>query len=70
MQLPIPIHIPRNLQVLRIERIVEGYWRMWIHTRDFKHGTCVLMHDNGKMEQVTIREDQGDDVRIIKPEDK
>ena len=51
---------------------VAGYWLLPIHTNpDRTLGTFLRLYDNGKIEQVTLRpDDPGEDVWLIKPEDK
>lgn len=45
----------------------KGVWRIWLHTRDWITGTYLLLYPNGTVEQVTVRDSEGDDVAIIKP---
>lgn len=66
----------RNLVIDRVEpawpslREPEcGAWKLWIHTNDYVLGTYLLLHDSGKIERVTVRADEGDEVVLIKPED-
>lgn len=49
----------------------EGYYRLWIHrsVSDRLYGTFLALYDNGKIERVTVRENEGDQVDLIKPED-
>jgi hypothetical protein len=49
-----------------------GYWLLPIHTSpDRELGTFLRLYDDGKIEQVTLRpDDPGEDVVLIKPEDK
>jgi hypothetical protein len=46
-----------------------GHWLIWLNTRDYVHGTALRLYDNGKIERVVYREDEGDDVGIVKGED-
>lgn len=49
---------------------VAGYWLLPIHTnRDRTLGTFFRLYDDGKIEQVTVRADQGDEIVLIKPAD-
>ncbi len=79
MKATIPISVPPGTRLLRIARepkvygdfsIDDGYWIIWLHTRDFIHGTFLRLHDNGKIESVTIREDRPDEeIFVVKPPD-
>lgn len=49
---------------------VSGYWKLPIHVgKDPQLGTFLLLHDDGKIERLTVREDEGDEVVLIKPKD-
>lgn len=52
-----------------IDRLPDKSWRLWLHTPDFIHGTFLLMHTNGCVERVTVREDEGDEIVTIKDQD-
>lgn len=41
-------------------------WRLWLHTPDYIHGTYLLLHYSGKVERVTVRADEGDEIVLIK----
>lgn len=83
MKAPIGIAIPPGMRFLNMERWPKqvvgsentldprglGHWRLWIHTNDRVLGTYLALWDNGKIERVTVREDEGDEVILIKPED-
>lgn len=45
----------------RLQRIIrhDDKWQLWIATRDFKHGTYLLLYDDGRIQNVTEREDEG-----------
>lgn len=48
-----------------------GHYRLWLH-RSLSNallGTYLALWDNGKIERVTVRADEGDQVNLIKPED-
>ena len=49
----------------------EGHWKFWIHRNvsDRLLGTFLKLYDNGKIERVTVRSGEGDQVDLIKPED-
>lgn len=63
-------------QVVRVDRErapkVAGFWLLPIHTNpDRTLGTFLRLYDTGRIEQVTLRsDDPGEDVWLIKPEDK
>lgn len=69
--------IPNRLQGGAIEELegivdMDGYgstWRVWLHTNDWIHGTYLLLYKDGKIERVTVREDEGDDIIVVKPAD-
>lgn len=47
-----------------------GYWLLPLHTnKDRTLGTFLYLYDDGKIERVTIREDEGDIIDLIKPAD-
>jgi len=53
-----------------MERVIDGYWIIWLHTKDYIHGTYLKLYNNGKIERITIRVDEEcDDVALVKPED-
>jgi hypothetical protein len=47
----------------------DGHYRLWLHTSDRLLGTYLALHDNGKIERVTVRATEGDQVDLIKPAD-
>lgn len=78
------IGIPPGMRVLFIERHevryvgdqynetrLDGHYRLWIHRSlsDRLLGTFLKLYDNGKIERVTVRSGEGDQVDLIKPED-
>lgn len=59
-ELRAPLHVAGN-----------GYWRLPIHVGHNPNlGTFLYLYDDGKIERWTIREDEGDEVALIKPSDK
>lgn len=49
----------------------QGYWILPVHTNiDRTLGTFLYLYDDGKIERITIREDEGDETVLIKPADK
>jgi hypothetical protein len=75
-KLSVIIGIPPRTSLLRIERIPafdndHGTWHIWTNANeDFTLGTHITLHDNGCVERVTIRADEGDDVWLVKPGDR
>lgn len=76
------IGLPPGMRVLYIERHeadykgdqwnetrIDGHYRLWLHTSDRLLGTYLKLHDNGKIERVTVRANEGDQVDLVKPED-
>lgn len=55
-----------RLQNGALDYMGGGTWRLWLHTPDFIHGTYLLFYSNGKVLRYTVREDEGDEVVIIK----
>jgi hypothetical protein len=48
-----------------------NYWRIWIHTNDFIHGTSMRLYDDGTIERVTVRAGRADDdIQLVKPTDE
>lgn len=80
MKATIPIGIQPGTKLLRIARqskvygdftVDDGHWIIWLHTNDFIHGTFLRLHDNGLIENVTIRSDRPDeDIFVVKPPDQ
>lgn len=79
------IGLPPQLRSLYIERqpsepnlennlvyrdMKQGHWRLPIHT-DLNHeyGTFLYLYDDGSIESITYRKDQGPEIVIIKPKD-
>lgn len=47
-----------------------GHWILWLNTSDYINGTYLKLYDNGRIERITIREDEpAPDIMLIKPED-
>lgn len=66
------VAIPQRLQGGAIEEAASFskyvmVWRVWLHTNDWVHGTFLLLYQNGMIERVTVREDEGDDIVVVKP---
>jgi hypothetical protein len=49
----------------------HGFWLLPISTNpDRTLGIFLRLYDDGKIERVTVREDEGDEIHVIKPADK
>ena len=59
------IATPLGTRLRRIERRPDG-WVLWTDTKDFQYGTYLRLFDNGSVHNVTIREDEGPCVFIVK----
>jgi len=57
-----------SIRLRRILRLPHG-WCLWIDTADYVHGTFYELHDNGCVNRVTVREDRGDEVEVMRPSD-
>ena len=51
---------------LRLIEWHESAWRIWTDTNDFKYGTFIKLYTDGRVERVTIRVGQADDILIIR----
>jgi hypothetical protein len=84
MKAGIPIGVPPGTRIWKLERNKateielgkyrttskhDGFWLIWIHTRDYIHGTFLKLYDNGAIENVTVRAGEGDEVILVKGED-
>lgn len=59
-----------DVWMVRATKVAEGYWLVPQSTNpDRTLGIFLKLYDNGKVERVTVRENEGDDVVEIKPED-
>jgi hypothetical protein len=65
MQQVFRVALPRNLQGA-IDYMGGGVWRLWLHTSDFVNGTYITLFSDGKITRTTVREDEGDEVVVIK----
>ena len=59
---------PLGTRLQRIVRMEHG-WRLWLSTNDYVHGTYLECHNSGMIERITVREDEGDEVILIRPTD-
>lgn len=62
------IALPTRIQGA-LDRMPDKSWRLWLHTPDFVHGTQLILYPDGKIERVTIRADEGDEIVLIKESD-
>ena len=62
------VGMPIGARALRLVRLIDG-WRLWLSTRDYKHGTYVDMHDDGSVWNITTRADEGDECWLARPSD-
>ena len=61
------IGVPPGTRFLRLER-ANDHWIVWINANiDFTLGTYLRLYNSGKVERVTVRIDEGDDIQLIKP---
>lgn len=49
-----------------IDFMGAGRWRLWLHTPNYIHGTYLDLYSDGKVVRVTVREDEGDEVVVLK----
>lgn len=66
----IPVALQPGTTVLRIERAPNHSWMLWLNTRDYIHGTFLQLYDDGMIERVTVRNDEGDSILLVKGPDK
>lgn len=62
------LHFPPGTRLMRMDRRV-GCWWVWIATRDYINGTYMCVWDDGHVERVTIREEEGDEFFTVRPSD-
>jgi len=63
------IAVPLGTRLLRIVRVQDG-WQLWTGTRDYVHGSYLLLNDEGDVHNVTVRKGQGDDSFQVRHKDK
>lgn len=45
----------------------SGYWKIWLAAnKDYTLGTYAKLYDTGRLEYVTIREGEPDDITLVK----
>lgn len=62
------IGVPIGTRLMRIYRTVS-YWRLWIATKDYIHGTYMELHNDGRVYTITARAEEGDEIVVVRPTD-
>jgi hypothetical protein len=62
------VGMPLGSRCKRIERLQDG-WRIWLATQDYIYGTFLTLFDGGEIQRTTTRQDEGDDVFVVRPTD-
>lgn len=62
------VGMPQGTKCQRIIRLRRG-WMVWIATTDYVHGTYLILCDSGEVVRVTAREDEGDEMFVVRPAD-
>lgn len=52
-----------------IDFMPDYTWQLWLATPDFIHGTYLKMYLDGRIERVTVRQDEGDEIFTIRETD-
>lgn len=63
------VGMPLGTRLLRMIRQRDCWW-LWIATSNYMHGTYLAVYDGGRIERVTVREDEGDEVFLVRPDDE
>lgn len=64
------VGLPLGTRLLRLVRKPDGWWA-WLGTAgDYVYGTYLHIHDNGGIERITIRVDEGDEIITVRPSDE
>lgn len=63
------VGLPPGTRLMRIVRR-PGSWILWLSTRDYTFGTYLQVYDDGHIERITLREDEGDEFMSIRPSDE
>ena len=63
------VHMPPGTRLMRMVRRAEHWW-LWLATRDYINGTYLCVWDDGHVERVTIREEEGDEFMPVRPSDE
>jgi hypothetical protein len=62
------VGLPPGTRLYRIVRLSHA-WQAWIATKDFINGTYLILQDSGRVDNVTARADEGDEVFMVRPSD-
>lgn len=65
-RIALPRHIQGGLEYLPHRK----QYRLWLHTNDFVLGTFLLLQSDGGITRVTVREDEGDEICVVRPPDE
>jgi hypothetical protein len=63
------VGMPLGTRLLRMVRKPDCWW-LWLATSDYVFGTYLCVYDSGRVERVTVREDEGDDIITVRPTDE
>lgn len=63
------IGVPPGTRLQRINRYNNG-WLLWTATNNFRHGTYLLLYDDGRIMHCVTRVDEGDEIMQVRPADK
>lgn len=61
------IGVPVGTRLVRVNRLRNGKWRLWLATKDFIYGTYLDLCSNGMVLRVTVRDGEGDEAFIVRP---
>jgi len=62
------IGMPIGAKCQRIVRLARG-WRIWLSTNDYRFGTFIELCDDGQVVRFTVRENEGDEIHLVRPND-
>lgn len=60
------VALPTRIQGA-LEYIGDGYYKLWLHTIDYVHGTFLVLYPNGTITRITVRDEEGDECVVIRP---
>lgn len=61
--------MPLGTRLLRIVRKSNGWW-LWTATNDYVYGTLLILYENGRIDRITTRIDEGDELVAVRPSDE
>lgn len=64
------IGVEPRTRLYLIERVGSEWWLWTAANKDYTLGTRLVLHDNGKVENVTAFEEGYEDSFVVKPEDE